>query len=150
MKNRKKRLDERQENTLLKIEHLTCWVGFWALLVILSVETMFMGYSIKEIAGELLVFSLMALTLLIGCISQGIWDRYLSLSWKTNVVASAIAGAIVVILNMVASFIRFGGLFDWIVYPILFGSCFLLTFALISLCAFLTKKRQEALEKEPE
>ena len=145
----KDRLDERQENVLLKIEHLTCWVGFWGLLVVLSVQTFFLGYSVKETAGELIVFALMAITLLAGCISQGIWDRHLALSWKVNVLASALAGAIVVVLNILATYYRFGHLFDWIVYPILFGSCFILTFALLSLCSFLTKKRQDALEKEP-
>ena len=73
----KSNLDERQELKLLKIEHNGCWIAFWGLLIVMSIQMVMGNDSIKNLAGEWVVFMSLALYLSIDCMRNGIWDRKL-------------------------------------------------------------------------
>ena len=153
MKKVKNNLDERQEQALLKIERNGCWLAFWGLLAVLIVEQIrygFEGFEYK--AGEWAVFMTLALYIAIRCSINGIWDRHLKPNIKTNLLASLLAGVLLAIVNFFAI---------WGKYPdkpigaaagaIMSGMfTFILCFAGISTAASFTKRKQNALEKEPE
>ena len=90
MKKMKSNLDERQELTLLQIEHNGCWLAFWGLLLVLSVQLLLGNNSIGALAGEWAVFMCLALYLMIACIRNGIWDRKWKPNFKTNLLFSSI------------------------------------------------------------
>lgn len=90
MKKTKSNLDERQELTLLQIEHNGCWLAFWGLLLVLSVQLILGNSSIGALAGEWAVFMCLALYLMIACIRNGIWDRKWKPNFKTNLLFSSI------------------------------------------------------------
>lgn len=93
MKKMKNNLDERQELKLLKIEHNGCWMAFWGLLLAIVIQQALGQGGMKNIAGEWVVFMCLAIYLMIGCMRNGIWDRKLKPDFKTNLVASVLAGA---------------------------------------------------------
>lgn len=88
----KSNLDERQELKLLKIEHNGCWIAFWGLLIVMLIQMIVGNDSIKNLAGEWVVFMSLALYLSIDCVRNGIWDRKLKPNLKTNIIASSIQG----------------------------------------------------------
>lgn len=101
---KKNKLDEMQEQKLLHIEKNGCWFAFWALLASMFIQmAIFGGSSFREIAGEWIIFMILALYLSISCMKNGIWDRRLEPSPKTNLlvsVGSAIGfGVIFAIVN---------------------------------------------------
>ena len=91
----KNNLDEMQEQELLKIEHNGCWLAFWLLLISLIVQSIAFGAAqYKIIAGEWIVFIVLALYLAFACLRNGIWDRRLKADPKTNFLISLIAGVV--------------------------------------------------------
>ena len=59
MKKRKNRLDEMQEQKLLKIEHNACWLAFWGLLAVMFGQIIYYGVERAEVFfGEWIVFML--------------------------------------------------------------------------------------------
>lgn len=83
----KNQLDERQEQALLKIEHNGCWLAFWGLLAALVVQQA-LGAQSVQLAGEWVVFMTLACYLWFGCLREGIWDRTLRPTAKTNALLS--------------------------------------------------------------
>ena len=90
----KSNLDERQELKLLKIEHNGCWIAFWGLLIVMLIQMIVGNDSIKNIAGEWVVFMSLVLYLSIDCVRNGIWDRKLKPNLRTNIIASSIAAVL--------------------------------------------------------
>ena len=88
---KKSNLDEMQEQALLRIEHTGCCLVFWGLLAAMAVQGV-MGAGIRELAGEWIVFMVLALYLVIGCLHHGIWDPKLKPNAKTNFIVSLLAG----------------------------------------------------------
>ena len=104
MKKEKNNLDERQELKLLKIEHNGCWFAFWGLLAAMLIQ-MFLGNgSPKNLAGEWIVFMCLAIYLSAACMKNGIWDRKLKPNFKTNAIASVIAGTALGVIWFVISY----------------------------------------------
>ena len=90
----KSNLDERQELKLLKIEHNGCWIAFWGLLIVMLIQMIVGNDSIKNIAGEWVVFMSLVLYLSIDCVRNGIWDRKLKPNLRTNIICSSIAAVV--------------------------------------------------------
>ena len=83
------RLDEMQEQKLLKIEHVGVWIAFWGLFAAIVIQMITGGAgALLQIAGEITVFMLLAFYLLVACIKNGIWDRKLVPSLKTHLLIS--------------------------------------------------------------
>ena len=89
---KKNNLDERQEQTLLKIEHNGCWFAFWGLLAAILIQTVFINADYKSVAGEWIVFMILCIYIAVACLKNGIWDRSLKPNTSTNFIVSLIAG----------------------------------------------------------
>ena len=82
----KSNLDERQEMQLLQIEHRGYWLAFLGLLISLLIQTGIGVDGFRTIAGEFIVFMLLAIYMVIACIKNGIWDRKLKPTKKTTAI----------------------------------------------------------------
>ena len=92
MRKTRNRLDEMQEQKLLRIECRGCWFAFWALLASIFIQQFLFGAGdFKQIAGEWIVFMVLALYLSISCMRAGIWSRSFKPAFKTNLVTSFVA-----------------------------------------------------------
>ena len=145
---KKNNLDEMQEQTLLRIEHNGCWLAFWALLAVIVAECL-MGFELKAIAGEWIVFMVLAFYLTADCLRHGISARRLKADGKTNLLASLIAGiAVAVTVALRVSSFATEPL-DYVIAGGISGVCtFLLCLAALSISTALYKKRKEKLEQE--
>lgn len=95
MKIWKNRLDEMQEQKMLRVEHNGCWLAFWGLVIAIFGQMIYFGPDCADqIIGEFIVFMCLAFYIAVGCVKRGIWDRRLAPSWKTNLLASLIAGVV--------------------------------------------------------
>lgn len=147
----KSNLDEMQEAKLLKIEHNGCWLAFWGLLAAIIVQLFITPAEevYRTIAGEQIVFVVLAIYIGAGCMKNGIWDRRLKADPKTNVILSLIAGVVSGLIMAVRAYIRSGapvGSIATFVFSsgMIFGLCFLG----LSLSARQYRKRLSKLESE--
>ncbi len=150
MKKWKNNLDEMQEQNLMKLEHNTCWLGYWLLVIAILVQLIMTG-STESVKGELVVLVILCLYLVIGCLRLGIWDRHMKANWKTNLLVSPIPGIIVGLVGVITS-IRNFGYYGFSTLALIFALPFffttVLTFALLSLSTAIYRKRREKLEQE--
>lgn len=84
--------DEMMEQKLLKIEHNGMWISFWGLLIAIVVQAI-MGVPFKQMAGEWIVFMVLALYTSIACLRSGIWERKKAPSLRGNLNYSLMFGA---------------------------------------------------------
>ena len=150
---RKSNLDEMQEMELLKIEHNGCWLAFWGLLAAMVIQSFINGtIDFRPVAGEWIVFMVLALYLGIACARKGIWDRHLKMNVKTNAVCSAAAGLALGAFNAVMIYRTHptkpvgsvaAGIF-------IAGLCFFICFGVLTISMKQTRKRQAKMEEEPE
>lgn len=152
MKKRKNRLDEMQEQELLKIEHNGCWLAFWGLIIAVGVQVIVYGRERSElIVGEWIVFMCLALYIVVACIRHGIWDRRLAPTAKTNLFCSVIAGIIAGIVHTVLSYQEYHKIWGAAavgIFMMFFVSA--ACFAGLTVCVSLYRKRTERLENEEE
>ena len=150
MKKWKNNLDEMQEQKLMKLEHNTCWLGYWLLVIAILVQLILTG-SVESIKGELVVLVILCLYLVIGCLRLGIWDRHMEANWKTNLLVSPIPGVIVGVVGVITSIRNFGYYGFWtsaLIFAMPFFFTTVLTFVLLSLSTAIYHKRKEKLEEE--
>ena len=152
MKKSRNNLDERQEQTLLQIEHNGCWLAFWGLAAALIVQRIFFDYDFRNLAGECIVFAALALYIAVGCLRHGIWDRRLKPNTSSNLAVSLTAALITGILGFIFTVKRFpdkiaGSLASGIVYAVI---TFTVCFAVLQFSADLFRKKQAKLEEEPQ
>ena len=144
-------LDERQEQQLLEVEHRGCWLAFWGLLIALMVQQI-MGVETAQMAGEWIVFMVLAAYLVIACARRGIWDRRFKPNTKTNLLfaagGSVLSGAVMFVTvyhrhpeYIVGSIAA--GVFDA-------GFLFVIIFVSLSILAKLVTDRQKKMDVEPE
>ena len=108
---KKNNLDEMQEQKALKIEHNGCWFAFWGLFIAIMVQLVIYGPGcMDKLAGEWIVFMVLALYLVIGCLKAGIWDRRIRPNHKTNLVCSLVAGVIMAIVDFAIVYKNYGKL----------------------------------------
>ena len=147
---KKNNLDEMQEQKLLKIEQNAYWLCFTGLLVAIAVQ-MILSADWRLVAGEWIVFMLANVYVMIACVRAGIWDRRLKMDVKTNLLVSLTAALLFGALTFAASLVRYhkpqGSLAGAGISAV---CCFVLCFAALQLSAHAVKKRQEALNAEPE
>ncbi len=147
----KNRLDEMQEQKLLKIEHNGCWLAFYGLAAVIMIQLFLYGKDFKSVAGEWGVF--MCLSWFIGgsCIKNGIWDRKLSPEPKTNLkvslIGASIAGFAVFCLKYHEHNLLWGAAASGIIILLtVFATCL----AGLTLMSRLYRKRMERLENGEE
>lgn len=146
----KNNLDEMQEQKLLRIEHNGVWLAFWSLLIVISIQSVIGGESRGyNVTGELVVFFVLDLYILVACMKNGIWDRKLQANTKTNMIGSLIAGVVVGLLNFISSYLKYHKLLGSIATGIMMLiSTAIFTFVILSICASIYKKRVKKLEED--
>ena len=144
------KLDEMQEQKMLKIEHNGCWLAFWGLIVTLVVQVLIYGAGgWRHMAGEWIVFMCLALYISIDCIRNGVWDRHLSPTPVVNVCCSLIAGVVAGALNFTMVYKAHDALIGAVATGIISGVlCCGLCFAALTLGVSIYKKRVKHLEQE--
>ena len=146
----KNNLDERQEQTLLKIEHNGFWLAFWGLFAGMLVQTFLFGSDFRVIACELTVLLVMCVYVAAACLKNGIWDRRLKANPKTNLIVSLIAGAVPGALMFLRVYKDhpdkpYGSIAAGV---FIFVMIFVLCFVMLSVSARAYKKRVEELEAD--
>lgn len=144
----KNKLDEMQEQKLLKIEHYGVWLAFWGLLLMIIIQTVASGgNALLNIAGEFVVFIVLAIYLLAASLKNGIWDRRLAPNLRTNFMISVISGFICGMIIFTVSYINYHN------FMVSIGSGFFtmmftlaLTMLALSAAAAVYKKRVTKLE----
>lgn len=148
MKKMKSNLDERQEMQLLQIEHRGYWLAFLGLLISLLIQTGIGVDGFRTIAGEFIVFMLLAIYMVIACIKNGIWDRKLKPTKKTNILASIIAGIIVAVFYFAITYYRYHKVYGSMATAIImFVSTMILCYILLSLSIKLYQRSVNKIER---
>lgn len=150
MKKMKNKLDERQEQKLLQIEHNGCWFAFWALVASLFIQQMIFGIGEwKYMAGEFIIFMCLALYLMFACMKNGIWDRRLEPNTNTNFVVSLVASLVFGIVISVVNYFNYhsigGAIAVFVVFAIFL---FAAIFAALSASMALFKKKVRSMEED--
>ena len=148
MNKRKKRLNEMNEQKMLRIEHNGCWLAFWGLVVVIFGQLILYGEDRSELFfGEWIVFMCLAVYIAGACIKNGIWDRNLKPSWKVNLCASAAAGLAGGAIRFFAAYYRYGSVQGALaVGCIICMNIFVICFLVMSLALWVYRKRVERLE----
>lgn len=151
MKKVKNNLDERQELKLLKIEHNGCWMAFWGLLAAMLLQMALGNNSLENLAGEWIVFMCLAIYLMAGCMKNGIWDRKLKPTLKTNTLISGIAAIVMGIIWFVISYRNYHNFMGSIMTGIfMFLSVGILCLVVLMIISRIYKRRIEKLEGSDE
>ena len=150
MKNKKNNLDERQEQIMLQIEHTGCWIAYWGLLISILVQEIAYRGDFHYIVGEWIVFFILCIYVLTGCIKNGLWDRHIKPTMKNNVIASLIAAGAIFLFTFIMIIRNFPDKPVGAVAAGLISAVVVFVLCLIALSAAkrATEKKQEELEKE--
>lgn len=147
MKQEKSNLDEQLELKLLKIESRGFKLAFWGLMIAILAEVFVNGTS-RAIMGELIVFLVLGLYMIVSRCCAGIGERQWDMNPKTILIISSIAGL------FVAGFVTIFFFMHSSEHPFLRGTViglgtFMLCCLLCALYVQVVKKRQEKLNAEP-
>ena len=153
MKNRRNNLDEMQEQKLRRIESGGFWIAYWGLLAVMLIHLFRGGLgSGSWMLPEWLLFMGLSLYIVVRCLRGGIWDRRLKANFRTNLIASLVAGAAMGIINTILLMKNYGNALSGAVAGgVVIGvGTFVLCLAALTLCVTILKRRQRKLEEEPE
>ena len=150
MKNKKNNLDERQEQIMLQIEHTGCWIAYWGLLISILVQEIAYRGDFHYVVGEWIVFMILCVYVLAGCIRNGLWDRHIKPTMKNNVIASLIGAGVIFLFTFLMIIRNFPDKPVGAVAAGLISAAVVFVLCLIALSAAkrATEKKQEELEKE--
>ncbi len=147
----KKVVDEREEMEMMRVEHYMFWFAFWALLVSIFVQLLAMRASFLQVAGEWIVFMLMAVGTVIGELKGGHFDYSSRPGIRSYLKYSAVAA----VASMGVVLIRGieGGYYQKpldAVLSLLISGIFTagLTFLCLAAAGAFVKRRRRKLEKE--
>lgn len=135
-------LDERQEQTLSKLESRGFWLLWWGLLAVIVIQRL-MGKSAEDLLAEGILFTAICLYMLVECLRNGIWDRHIKPNAAANLIGSLVAGAGVFLFN----FVQIG---YWPGALIAGAFTAILCFAVLQFTVSVYKKRHEQLENAGE
>ena len=88
------RLDEMQDQKLLKLEEFGFWTMFWGLAAAIVVQ-LILGGTIKQVAGELIVLLIGSVYLCVTSLKNGIWTRESTPTRKGSAMASIIPAVLI-------------------------------------------------------
>ena len=146
---KKNNLDEMQEQKLRRIESVSCWLGFWALVGAIAVQTAMGHQDWASIGGECAALFIMSGYLSISCLKNGIWDRKMKPDLKTNLLVSTTAAAVAGLVWFVSSYRNYHNLAgSAATFAFMFLSVFCLCMAGLSLVAACYRKRVKKLENQ--
>lgn len=150
---RKNNLDEMQEQRLLRIESRGCWLAFWGMFLSMGAQMLLYGndFEPRMLAGEWIVFMVLAIYLVAACIRAGIWDRHLRPTTRDNVLASVVAGGAFGVFTAFQSYRNYGRPVGSVAAGVVAGvTVFVITFSALAMMSRVYRKKRETLEREPE
>lgn len=149
-KEKKNNLDERQEQIMLQIEHVGCWIAYWGLLISILVQEIIYRGDFRYIVGEWIVFFVLCIYVLTGCIKNGLWDRHIKPTMKNNILASLIAAGVIFVFTFLMIIRNFPDKPVGAAAAGLFAAVVVFVLCLIALTAAkrATEKKQAQLETE--
>lgn len=148
MKKYKNNLDEMQEQKLLKIEHRGYQIAFWGLSGAVCIQSALENNSFAHIGGEMVILLALSLYMLLACLKNGIWDRWLKPDWKTNLTLSLICGFLFGCFWSVANYYRYHNTLGttFLIFLIMSISITVSILALLSLTSAIYKRKKHQLE----
>lgn len=152
-KKAKNNLDERQEQALLKSESKGYWLAYWLLLIVvlaqMILQPMGLADKIPAMLPEWIVFMVLCVYMMVRCSKDNVWDRRLKPDFKTNLLLSLLAGAVISVLCFVMVYVNAR---EFTAALIGAGCGFFVTSVLclvaLSILAASYKKRRAQLEKD--
>ena len=93
-------LDEMRDQKMLKMEEYGFWILFWGLALAVVVQ-LFLGGTLRQVAGELIVLAIGGVYVLATSQKNGLWTRSAEPTRKSNGVASIIPAAVICVLNVI-------------------------------------------------
>ena len=146
-----KKVDERQEKELLKVERVGFWGMYWMLFASIMIQEFFMQKGKEEIGAELIVFFAGSAIVVVGCARKGLWS-YQSRKVpgvKAYLLYSLCASILGGLLFGVSSGLRWKqasvlGVIAGIACYV--GSLFVITFISFVIFGTIAKKREKKLE----
>ena len=132
MKKRQNMLDEMQENKLMKIEGAGFWLAFAGLLAAIIIQVLVYP-NLRQIAGELTVFFIMSIYLIVLCLKNGLWSRTPPVpTVKGNAISSAVAALAIGMILIARSLLilrnglskEFFAVTLFLSMAVVFGGCF--------------------------
>lgn len=135
-------LDEMQQLTVLKTAKKTLGLTFWCLFVVIVIQVC-LTLSLKQIAGEIVVFFVLCIYQFIAYVKNGISDQKHSATAKKNAITSFIS---FLIMLFVAAIIP-------IIHPAIFSAKYILIMlalaTLVFICTFaLSETLRRAIAKK--
>lgn len=152
----KKIIDERQEMDMLKVEHIGFWVMFWGLLGAIIIQTILYPADLKKIVGEMIIFIIGCIVVLIGYIRKGVWDYYTEPTVRNYIIYSVIGTIIFTIIDIISKYknidyFKNNNIKNLLIASGITGlSMFVVVFIALFICGTCVTKRRKKLEKEIE
>lgn len=148
MKKPKNNLDEMQEQKMLHIEQRSFWLAFWMLIVSILVQLVLCGNS-QSFMGECIILAVVGVYLVAACLKNGLWDRQLSPTPKTNLCISLLTGAVMGTVWGITSWNRYqklaGSIATAVFMLVVVG---FLCFAALNVAAEVYKHKKKELEQD--
>ncbi len=152
MKKSKNKLDEMQDNKLLKIEEAGFWLVFWVLFAAIALQAL-LGTTLKELAGEIAALLAAGVYVAFSTLKNGLWTRKSAPTAKTNALASAVPSLILGAFNAVRAFAilkRPIGLHTAAQIAAMSAGAYILCFALLEVFRLIYVKRRRKLDDTEE
>ena len=139
---KKNQLDEMQEQTLRCIEANGFWL-LWSGLLLAILVQIILHAPASQWGGELIVFMIGCIYIVIECTRNGFWDRHLSANAGTNMLLSLVAGVVVMVVTGLANGYWLLALIPGVITGIL-------CFVILQLCMHATEKQRKKLDAPDE
>lgn len=148
---KKRNLDERELMEIYKIEHYAFWSMFWLLLASIFIQLIFCEISFRQIAGEWIVFMIMALGSSFAYYKGGHYDFYTEPCIQSYLFYSIIFASITDVLISLAIYAHhnYYNIIGFI-FMVVFIWIFLFIVLLVTTCigGEAIKKKQKKLEHQ--
>lgn len=146
-----KKVDERQEMDLLRVEHYSFWLMFWLLAIEIVVQGIILDGGDK-ILGEWIVFIVTAVFSVAGFVRKGVWSYQAKKvpGVKAYFLYSIIAGAAGAVISFLGMFKRSHGNLQGVLAGTIGTATgiFVISFIVFSVLGTITRHRERKLELE--
>lgn len=145
-----KKVDERQEIELMKVERTGFWVMYFMLFAIIVIDWILKLNFLNPMLGIWLTFMVGSLIIIIGCGRKGLWDYQNRTvpGMKAWLTYSLIAGFICMIIGLIQGLrLPDSDILTVIICMAGYGiGTFVITFVAFAIFGSITKKREAQLE----
>lgn len=148
-----KKIDERQQADLYKVEHYGFWIAFYMLLISIIWQALFQDQPFSRWGAEWVVFMVIAVFEVAGCVKIGVWSPQADMPRRKENILWALGGSLLFsALNVAARYLALEEQQrNWIALGGMFIGSFLILFVLIivgyTAVGIIFKKRRKKMEE---